>query len=64
MSIEGWVDPSSHWIVTGEVDSSGKMTNGSVNDNVGSLRDRNKNFSSKSDFAAWVKRTQAAQRGM
>lgn len=56
MAIEIWMDPSSHWKVSGEVDSRGKMTGATVIDNHGTDRSRNETFSSLQDFIAWVKR--------
>jgi hypothetical protein len=62
MSTEVWVDHDSHWIASGQVDSSGRMTDATVSDNVGTDRTRNASFSSRSDFRDWVVRTLDAQR--
>jgi hypothetical protein len=56
MAIEIWIDRSSHWKVSGQVESSGKMTDGTVIDNNGTERSRNETFSSRPEFSAWVKR--------
>lgn len=55
MGLEGWIDPASHWKATGQVDSAGRMSGATVDDNNGSTRSRNETFSSKQDFAGWVK---------
>jgi hypothetical protein len=56
MAIEGWIDPSSHWKVTGHVDASGRMSGGTVTDQYGTDRSRNESFASLEDFTAWVKK--------
>lgn len=54
MALEGWVDPKSHYIATGEV-SGGRMTAASVEDNNGITVDRNRTFDSKEDFFTWAR---------
>jgi len=56
MGLEGWIDPASHWKATGQVDSTGRMTDATVIDHTGAERTRNATFSSKADFINWVKR--------
>ena len=55
VALQGWIDPSTHWKATGQVDSSGKMTGGTVTDNNGTVRTRDKTFDSEQSFKAWVK---------
>ncbi len=51
--IEGWIDPSSHWKATGDVQG-GAMTSATIIDNNGIERDRGVSFSSEADFRSWV----------
>jgi hypothetical protein len=55
MANNTWIDPNSHYMATGEVDSSGRMTNAEVTDNNGITKDRNRTFDSEADFSSWAR---------
>lgn len=51
-----WIDPISHWKAYGDIQADGSMKSAHVDDNDGSTRTRNTDFSSIEDFKSWVKR--------
>ncbi|MEU9802957.1 hypothetical protein [Streptomyces sp. NPDC051000] len=51
-----WIDPSSRWKATGQLQSDGSLKNATVDDNNGITRERNHTFSSESDFISCVRR--------
>jgi hypothetical protein len=57
MSNETWLEPKSHYMATGPVDFSGKMTDAEITDNNGFTKDRNRTFDSQEDFFAWAKQS-------
>jgi hypothetical protein len=51
-----WIDSKSHWKASGEEHADGSLTDATVDDNNGTTRTRDASFTSKSDFASWVKK--------
>ncbi|MEO3939753.1 hypothetical protein V3C41_01560 [Paenarthrobacter nicotinovorans] len=51
-----WIEPISHWKAYGDIQSDGSMKKATVDDNNGTTRTRDKDFSSKDDFFSWIKR--------
>jgi hypothetical protein len=52
MANETWLDSNSHYMATGAVDYSGRMTDAEVTDNNGTTKDRKRTFDSQADFCA------------
>lgn len=57
MARESWIDHKSHYQVTGDVDASGKMTDGEVTDNNGFTKDRNRTFESRAAFESYAQQS-------
>lgn len=57
MANDTWMEPISHWMATGAVDSSGRMTGAEITDNHGMTRDRDRTFNSQPEFAAWAQQS-------
>jgi hypothetical protein len=56
MALQNWTSKPSGYQATGEVDSAGRMTNATVTDGSGIVRDRGRTFESINEFASWAGR--------